>query len=274
MESLLSTFTENIDDQQSQSFSHDSNIVPKKEIKRRNDYSNTKVKTRNLLTVLYRRFNQSDFNKKSFIVDILSFLVQHFNPVNLDIKLDTDNERETIIFLWDKCIPNDFVQLIYKQNNYNQISQPSLTYHKPNTIVKEYLLQDQHRINHLKYKIEEKFDLIYYIYLLLFSKICNRLNTFGITKKNSFEFHFQKWKSKKNQKFLKQMSYKALAKDPSNYEEREVEKNEQVPMGISISQDVRPTMVKTAAKKQAEKRKMLENKLNQNTEKMKRLKKN
>ena len=110
--------------------------------------------------------------------------------------------------------------------------------------------------------------------MLLFSKICNRLNTFGITKKNSFEFHFQKWKSKENQKFLKQMSYKALAKDPSNYEEREVEKNEQVPMGISISQDVRPTMVKTAAKKQAEKRKMLENKLNQNTEKMKRLKKN
>ena len=137
MESLLSTFTENIDDQQSQSFSQDSNIVPKKEIKRRNYYINTKVKTRNLLTVFYRRFNQSDFNKKSFIVDILSFLVQHFNPVNLDIKLDTDKERETIIFLWDKCIPNDFVQFIYKQNNYNQISRPSLTYQKPNTIVKE-----------------------------------------------------------------------------------------------------------------------------------------
>ena len=137
MKSLLSTFTENIDDQQSQSFSQDSNIVPKKEIKRRNYYSNTKVKTRNLLTVFYRRFNQSDFNKKSFIVDILSFLVQHFNPVNLDIKLDTDKERETIIFLWDKCIPNDFVQFIYKQNNYNQISRPSLTYQKPNTIVKE-----------------------------------------------------------------------------------------------------------------------------------------
>ena len=58
------------------------------------------------------------------------------------------------------------------------------------------------------------------------------------------------------------MSYKALAKDPSNYEEREVKKNEQIPIDISISQDVRPTMVKTAAKKQAEKRKMLENKLN------------
>ena len=70
------------------------------------------------------------------------------------------------------------------------------------------------------------------------------------------------------------MSYKALAKDPSNYEEHEVEKNVQVPIDISISQEiVRPTLIGIAAKKQADKRKNLENRLNENTEKMKRLKK-
>ena len=70
------------------------------------------------------------------------------------------------------------------------------------------------------------------------------------------------------------MSYKALAKDPSSYEEHEVEKNVQVPIDISISQEiVRPTLVGIAAKKQADKRKNLENRLNENTEKMKRLKK-
>ena len=73
----------------------------------------------------------------SFVVDILSFCVQHFNPVNLDIKLDTENERETIKFLWDECIPNEFVQFIYKQKYYNQISQQNLTYQKAHTIVKE-----------------------------------------------------------------------------------------------------------------------------------------
>ena len=56
-------FTENIEDQQSQNFSsQDDNVVPKIKMKRRNDYSNTKVKTKNLLTnVSYRRFKQSDF---------------------------------------------------------------------------------------------------------------------------------------------------------------------------------------------------------------------
>ena len=58
---------------------------------KRKDYSNTKVKTRNLLTnVSYRRFKQTDFNKKKFIVDIISFLTQNFNPINLDRKLDPE----------------------------------------------------------------------------------------------------------------------------------------------------------------------------------------
>ena len=53
------------------------------------DYSNTKVKTRNLLTnVCYRRFKETDFNENNFIMDIMSFLTQNFNPFNLDRKLD------------------------------------------------------------------------------------------------------------------------------------------------------------------------------------------
>ena len=57
LEALLSTFTECQESQQDQNSSQDDNVVPKKEIKQRSDYSNTKVKTRNLLTnVSYRHF--------------------------------------------------------------------------------------------------------------------------------------------------------------------------------------------------------------------------
>ena len=136
-------------------------------------------------------------------------------------------------------------------------------------------MEDRNRINQLKFKIEEKFELIHYIYSLLFSKIYNRTNTFGIQKKNNFEFNFNLWKTKKNKKIYKQMLHKAIAKDPSNYEERETEKNEQAPIDISISQEVvRPTMAEITTKKRVEKRKHLENKLNENTEMIKKLKKN
>ena len=69
-------------------------------MKRRNDYSNTKVKTKSLLTnASYRKLKQSDFRNSNFIVDILSFLVQNFNPINLDIKLDRERTRNGEIFV-------------------------------------------------------------------------------------------------------------------------------------------------------------------------------
>ena len=78
----MKTFTEENENQQNQNSSQDNNVVPKK-VKRRSDYSNTEVKARNLLTnVAYRHFKQSDFMKDSFVIDLLSFLVQNCNPLN------------------------------------------------------------------------------------------------------------------------------------------------------------------------------------------------
>ena len=248
-------------------------------MKRRSCYSNTKVKARNLLTnVSYKRFKQSDFDNPSFIVDILSFFSQNFNPINLDIKINMEKERDIIKFMWDECIPHEFVRFIYKEKYYEEISQPNLTYQRANNIVKEYLVEDSIRINHLKFKIEEKFNLIHYIYSLLFSKIYNITNSFGIKIKSNFHFNFQLWTKKKiqNNGFLKTDS---LAKNPSNYENLVVEKNKQQPVKISLN-DESLTMVYSlthengdgvALKKQIVKRKILEKKLEENTDKMKRI---
>ena len=130
LETLLKTFTEENENQQSQNSSQDNNVVPKK-LKRRSDYSNSKVRARKLLTnVTYRHFKQSDFMKGSFVTDLLSFLVQNCNPLNLEIKLETEKEREMIKFMWDICIPHEFVSFMLKHNSYNVISQPNLTYQK------------------------------------------------------------------------------------------------------------------------------------------------
>ena len=83
-------------------------------MRQRKDYSSSKVKTRNLLTnVSCRRFKQTDFNKEKFIVNIMSFLTQNFNPINLDRILNLEKERDMIKFLWDKCLPHDFVRYLY-----------------------------------------------------------------------------------------------------------------------------------------------------------------
>ena len=145
--------------------------------KKRKDYSNTKVKTRNLLTnVFYRRFKQSNFKKDSFIIDILSYLLQ---------KLEIEKERDIVKFLWDDCITQDFVRYMNKLKNYVIINKPNITYQKANDIVKNFFKEDPNRINLLKYKIEEKFKLIHYVYSLLFSKIYNRTSQFEIQNKKT-----------------------------------------------------------------------------------------
>ena len=105
METLLSTFTEDRGNQQDQNFSQDDNDIPKKKKRKRtakSNYSNTKVKARNLLTnVSYRRFKQKDFNNASFIIDIFLFIVQYFTPINLDKKLNNEKGK--------------FVSSIYKE---------------------------------------------------------------------------------------------------------------------------------------------------------------
>ena len=100
-------------------------------------------------------------------------------------------------------------------------------------------MEESNRINLLKFKIEEKFPLIHYIYSMLFSKIYNRTNNFGIQNKNNFDAYFQTWKNRKTvgaiaPKILKQLllpqanqittEVLSTAKDPSNYQDREVQK--------------------------------------------------
>ena len=185
--------------------------------------------------------------------------MQIFNPINLEIKLDVERDREMVKFLWDECITHDFVRYMYKIQNYVVTNKPDLTYQKPNDIVKKILKEGVNRINLLKYKIEEKFNLIHCIYSLLFSKIYNRASQFGIQNKATFDFYFQTWKSRKQNgsvatKIVNQLSPSqakqittevlSQAKNLKDYQNRDVHENKQAPIDFKIPDAAfQPTMV-------------------------------
>ena len=74
-------------------FFQDDNDVQKK-AKTTTKYSNTKVKTRNLLTnFFYRRCKPEDVEKTNFVIDVFSFFIQNLNPTGPDRKLETPLER-------------------------------------------------------------------------------------------------------------------------------------------------------------------------------------
>ena len=83
----------------------------------------------------------------------------------------------------------------------------------------------------------------------MFSKIYSRTNNFGIQKKKNFDFYFATWKNRKTigsvgTKILKQLPQSianqvtcevlSTVKDPSNYQDRTFQKNEQKPIDFKI----------------------------------------
>ena len=232
----MNNFSEEIGSQQDQNFSmNDSDVHLKKERKTRNtQYSSTKVKARNLLTnVGYRRFKESDFTNSSFIIDILSFLLQNFNPINIERKVDTENEQQMISFLWEVCVPVSLTTHIFMPENYQIIADPKLTYQKANTIVKNWMLNAN--ISEVYQIIASNFKSIHFIYSFLYPKLYSRINSFGIKNKSQFDLAFTLYKTNKIQS-----NFEAFlpGKNPTAYVKREeVNVNEQKPIEIEIEND-------------------------------------
>ena len=90
--------------------------------------------------------------------------------------------------LWEKCLPHAITKFIYLGENYNNLGDLKLTYQKANTVVKNFIEENSNNINLLKIKLEEHFKTIHHIYSLLYPKIYNRVNVFGIKSKNDFHF--------------------------------------------------------------------------------------
>ena len=143
-----------------------------------------------------------------------------------------------------------FRSLYYRQVNYNVISKPNVTYQKANEIVKQFIFEDPNRINTLKYKTEERFH-----WFILFIRCCAAKFTteqiileFKIKTILIFIFKFgkiEKLEVRSVQKYWNNYHQLITAKDQKNYENRELQKNEQMLINIKMNENelVRPMMV-------------------------------
>ena len=173
----------------------------KEPFKKKSTYSNTKVKARNLLTnSAYTRFSRDDLKKDSFVIDIITFLMQNLNVLGLDRKLDDETERNHIKMIWDECLPREFTSFTLQKENFIQLSGLTVTYQKALELVKNFLDLSENHLALLKQSLEKYFDEIRYIYSTYFPKIYNRTNKVGIKNKTVFEFTYTTWLNKKRDK--------------------------------------------------------------------------
>ena len=125
----------------------------------------------------------------NFVV-VFSFLRQNLNPTGLYRKLETTLERDYVKMIWDTCVPHKFSTFVYFFKKIIHLCQPHITYQKANNIVLKFIEEDLQNFELLKAALRGNLRTIQYMYSLLFPKIYNRTNKFGINNKLQFDFFY------------------------------------------------------------------------------------
>ena len=116
--------------------------------------------------------------------------------------------------IWDSCVPRKFSKFTYQKENFIELSQPYITYQKANNIVLKFVEEDAQNIDLLKSALRDHLQTIQYVYSLLFPKIYNRTNRFGINNKSHFDFIFTNWRHCKSNLVLQTPTKNKVAEQP------------------------------------------------------------
>ena len=156
-------------------------------------YSSTKVKTRNILTNLsYLRVNRLDFDNKSYVLDFVTFMVQYLNIFSLDLKLETELEKNMLMFIWQNCLPLKLTEFISSKHHYDTLSAPNSKFKDVYQIVYDYMSYEPN-YEEARKLLKSYFDEIRYVFSVLFPKIYTRTNESGQQIKSRFDFSFSLW---------------------------------------------------------------------------------
>ena len=244
------------------------------------NYNNSKVKARNFLTnVSYTRISAVDYKNKNFVVDCFTFLVMYLNPFYLERKFESTVERDFIHVLWNYLMPNQLYRHISSEANIKTLVKIKLKYQDVKDILMVFLVDDPFNSDVLSDFLEKNAILYQFLFGNLFPKCFSRTNDYGINAKTLFNryycnFHLQKnvinWAKEQDSP----LNMTTLNDEEDNKENIEIKqetienKQEEKKTKRKIKNDERKK-----EKREAKKQRLLEQ-LNENTEKIKKLKKN
>ena len=252
-------------------------------------YNNSKVKARNFLTnVSYNRITAADYKNKNFVIDCFTFMILYLNPFYLERKFESIIEREFVNVLWAFLMPNKLYVHITGDANMKTLNKIKIKYQDAKDIMIAFLFNDPTNINILSDFLERNAILYQFLFGNLFPKCFCRINDYGINAKTLFNtyyhnFNVQKnminWQSKLEKEEESPINMTTLNNDDDdvNYENKEnikqekEEQKEEKKEKKKVKRKIKNEEVKKE-KREAKKQRLLEQ-LNENTEKLKKLKK-
>ena len=257
--------------------------------------SSTKVKARNFLTnVSYNRITAVDYRNSSFVMDCFTFLVLYLNPFYLERKFESSVEREFVNVLWAFLMPSNLYDFINENDNMTTLNKIKIKYVDVKKMMLQFLERDQTNANVLASYLEKNGILYQFLYGNLFPKCFSRIDDYGVKAKTLFNTYYQNFTLQKNVinwqnnnlTTIKEEKEQVVVVDTSplnmttlNNNDDDNDKENKPPKATTTTAAAKPKTKKRkidnaqtkAQKRELKKQKLLEQ-LNENTDKIKRLK--
>ena len=248
------------------------------------NYNNSKIKARNFLTnVSYNRISTADYRNKNFVVDCFTFMILYLNPFYLERKFESTIEREFVNVLWAFLMPNNLFVHISVEANIRTLNKIRIKYQDAKDIMTAFLFKDPTNINILSGFLEKNAILYQFLYGNLFPKCFCRINDYGIHAKTLFNsyyhnFHVQKnminWAKEENLESpinMTTLNEDNVDDDNGDKNKETIEIKEEKKEKKKAKRKIKNDELKKQ-KREVKKQRLLEQ-LNENTEKLKKLKK-
>ena len=170
-----------------------------KQVRSANNYSVTKVKTRNFLTnVSYNSVKETDFQNRSFIIDCYSFIILYLNPFYLERKFENSIDRDYVVnAMWNLVMPPALYNFLYQEENFKTLNKLKLKFQDTNEIIKTFL-DDNLQLEILKDYLIKYAKSYQFLYGNLFPKYFARIDDYGIESKINFDNFYKCYLSQKN----------------------------------------------------------------------------
>ena len=258
------------------------------------NYNNSKVKARNFLTnVSYNRITTADYKNKNFVIDCFTFMILYLNPFYLERKFETNVERDFVNVLWTFLMPSKLYDHITGNDNMKTLNKIKIKYQDAKDIMIAFLFNDPTNINILSDFLQKNAILYQFLFGNLFPKCFCRINDYGINAKTLFNSYYHNFNVQKNiinwqnkqEEFESPINMTTLNHDDDDENKENIEiKKEEINGKEEIKEEktekkekkkVKRKIKNEEVKKQkreAKKQRLLEQ-LNENTEKLKKLKK-
>ena len=262
----------------------DDKDLKKKEKKEKKKYSSTKVKARNFLTnISYNGIKKNDYENPTFVIDIFAYLILYFNPFGISGKFETEVERSYINILWGQLLPQNFYTFVSKKDHLQILNKKNVKFRDAVEIVKLFIevsdgnTTQKSQYELLKLFLKKNIRLYQYIFSNLFPRYYGKFNTRGVEISIEFNSLYANYLDdtnvlnwQKNQFLEENMPIVIKDEEVDSESESDVE----IVNNLELKKEEKQKQKRIERKEKMRKqKKILEEKLKENTEKMNKIKK-